>query len=272
MGGRGSKSGSAPGPSIGGAGGGLMPNNQSSQNSPNNVANQPATPQNTPVTPGGVTALAQMSDDQLATLINQSKRVQMPNHLSDVYMSRSVDQTQKFVYAAGLNEKPTVLDTADFNKYLSDNNIPRSQLLARSTGGADFTVAGTQMRMTPQQVSLQLKDSSLTYVGGKRGGQVHGAGTYFDQNGGRPTGYSSSNGVTIIAALSKKARVIDESRLMSQSQRWARSHPRAAAAIGPYTRQNQSIYALAQGYNVIQFGSYHNVIERSALVIRRQDY
>ena len=194
----------------------------------------------------------------------------MPNHLSDVYVSRSVDQTQKFVYAAGLNEKPTVLDTADFNKYLSDNNIPRSQVLARSTGGADFTVGGTRIQLTPQQVSLQLKDSALTYVGGKRGGQVHGAGTYFDQNGGRPTGYSG--GTTIIAALSPKARVIDESTLMSRSRSWARSHPKAAAAIGAYTRQNQSIYALAQGYNVITYGSYHNVIERSALVVRRQDY
>lgn len=264
MGGRGSSSSTGAGTAIGGGGGagGLFFNN--AQQNPN-IANQPPTANNTPVVPNAVGTLSQMSDDQMATLINQSKNVDMPNHLSDVS-----DKTQKFVYAAGINEKPTVLDDASFNQYLQQNNIPRSQILARSVNGATYVVNGTRMKLSPTQVTSMIKDSELTYVGGKKGGMLHGAGTYFDMNGGRNTGYAG--GATVIGVLSPNARVIkDGSQLDSAVRSFQRTHPKAASAIGSYNNSTKSIYALCMGYNVIEDYGYHNVIDRSALVLRQSD-
>ena len=190
----------------------------------------------------------------------------MPNHLKD-----ASDATQKFVYAAGVNEKPLVLDDADFDKFRRDNNIPKSQVMARSTNGASYTVNGTTINLTPKQTTDLIKYGSLTYVGGKHGGQVYGAGTYFDMNGGHNTGYAG--GTTMVAVLNPKtAKPISRSTLRSQTARWSQSHPQFASAVGPFSGSTMSIYALAQGYNVItDGGSYHNVIDRSAIVIKKND-
>jgi hypothetical protein len=119
-----------------------------------------------------------------------------------------------------------------------------------------------------------MKDGDLNYIGGKHGGQVYGAGTYLDKNGGKPTGYGRGNSQTMIAVLSNKAKPITKSQLQTQTQQWIQSHPKFAKAVGSFNNSNASIYALAQGYNVItdSFGSYHNVIDRSALVIRKENY
>lgn len=233
-------------------------------------ANQTPTPQNTPVQPGALTALSQMTDDQLAQLVNASKNAITPNHLSDVD-----DQTQKFVYQAGLNELPQVMDAAAFNQFLSDNNIDQSQLLARSVNPISFSAMGTNFTYTAQQVADMMMYSRYNYIGGKVGGQKIGAGTYFDQNGGRATGYGQH---TTVAALNPAtARVINSSQLRSAAQTFARTHPKFARAVGGYvdsgtkwTNNNMSIWALAMGYNVITDGyGYHNVIDRSALVYRK---
>ena len=266
MGGRGAKSsaGAGGGGGTGGAGGGLGINAGGN----GNIANQAPSPQNTPVVPNGINVLSGMSDQQLAALYNASRSVDMPNHLKDVS-----DATQKFVYAAGLNEKPLVLDDAAFAKYMKDNGIRQSDVLARSTGGANYTVNGTTIRLSAQQVTDLTKYGELNYVGGKHGGQVYGAGTYFDRNGGKPTGYASG-GQTMIGVLSKNAKTISKSQLQSQTAQWARSHPQFAKAVGSFSNSNASIYALAQGYNVITdgYGGYHNVIDRSALVLKAKNY
>lgn len=230
-----------------------------------NVANQAPTPQNTPVVPNAATALSQMTDDQLTNLYNQSRNVDMPNHLNDV-----ADKTQKFVYMAGVNGKPQVLDRQSFDQYMKNNNIPRSQIMARTTGGANYTVNGTNIRLSDNQVCDLIKYGDLNYVGGKHGGQLYGGGTYFDMNGGRPTGYNGR--ATMLAVLSPSARTIDKYQLASQTSRWARSHPKFAKAVGSFNNSNASIYALAQGYNVITGGSYHNVIDRTAIVMRAENY
>lgn len=257
MGGRGSRS-AGQAQQTGAGGGAPSPQQQS-------IANQAPSPANTPVVPDAIGRLSQMSDDQLAQLVVNSRSVDMPNHLSDVD-----DATQKFVYAAGLNEKPQVLDTAAFNQYMAQNNIPQSQVLARSVNGANYTVNGTTIRLQPSQVTAMIKDGSLNYIGGKYGGQVHGAGTYFDMNGGRPTGYGG--GATALAVLSKNARVVNESRLPAMAQTFAQNNPKFARAVGRYSNRTESIYALAMGYNVIRAGSYHNVLDRAALVMRADDY
>ena len=267
MGGRGASSSSAGGRGGGGGfaagGGGFAVGGGGNSN----IANQAPDPSNTPVVPNAVTVLTQMTDQQLTQLYNQSRNVDMPNHLKDVS-----DETQKFVFSAGLNEKPLVLDDAGFAKYLKDNNIPQSDVLARSTSGANYTVNGTTITLSPKQVTDLTKYGDLNYIGGKHGGMVYGAGTYFDKNGGKPTGYS--NGATMIGVLSKNAKPISKSQLKTRTDQWSKTHPQFAKAVGPFSMRNASIYALAQGYNVITdgMGSYHNVIDRSAIVLKANNY
>ena len=150
MGGRGAAS-TAVKQAIGGGGLGINVATGGSGNL-NNVANQAPSPQNTPVVPNATTVLSQMTDQQLTQLYNQSRTVDMPNHLSDVS-----DATQRFVFTAGLNEKPQVLDDAAFAKYLKDNNIPQRDVLARSVSGASYTVNGTNIRLSPTQVTDKSK-------------------------------------------------------------------------------------------------------------------
>ena len=263
MGGRGASS-TAIKQAIGGGGGGGV---TVAGGTLNNVANQAPSAQNTPVVPNAVTVLSQMTDQQLTQLYNQSRTVDMPNHLKDVS-----DATQKFVFTAGLNEKPQVLDDAAFAQYLKDNNIPQRDVLARSTGGAGYTVNGTTINLSPTQVTDLTKYGDLNYIGGKHGGQVYGAGTYFARNGGVPTGYS--NGATMIGVLSKNAKPISRSQLQTRTARWVQSHPQFANAVGRFSSSTMSIYALAQGFNVITDGAndYHNVIDRSAIVLKAKNY
>ena len=233
------------------------------------VQNQTPNAQNTPVTPNALQALQNMSDSQLAALVMASKNAQLPNFLNDV-----ADQTQRFVFQAGLNEKPMVLDSTSFNQFMQDNGISQGEILSRSVNPVQYTNQdNTKISLSGQQIIQIMQDSRFNYIGGKRGGQVYGAGTYFDMNGGRNTGYG---GTTVNAVLNPATtRAIDESTLYKQAATWAQSHPQSARAIGRINNSNQSIYALAMGYNVITEydpkykSGYHNVIDRSALVYKK---
>lgn len=238
-----------------------------------NVANQAPNAQNTPVTPGAVTALSQMSDDQLAQLFNNSKNIQMPNQLAD-----ASDVTQKFVFTAGLNELPTVLDAKAFNQFMSDNGLTSADILSRSVGAINYTNAsGTRISMTAQDCADMIMYSKFNYIGGKHGGQAYGAGTYFDHVNGHSTGYGGSRAKTMNAVLNPKtARVIDLNTLIVKAKSFDVSHPKFARATGGvktgWSGNNISVYALAMGYNAISDSSrndgYINVIDRSALVYK----
>ena len=113
----------------------------------------------------------------------------MPNHLKD-----SPSFTQEFVYNIGLNGQPNVVDSAGFNKFLSDNNISSGQVMARMTGGGTYkTTAGTSRRLSPDQIVQMWATDPYNYIGGKHGGQALGAGAYFDMNGGHNTGRSEEH-------------------------------------------------------------------------------
>ena len=203
--------------------------------------------------------IASMTDDQLAQTVIASRTVDMPNFLNDV-----PDQTQKFVYQVGLNGAPQVMDQQQFNQFMQQNNIPQSQVMSRSVNGNGPYSA--------QQINDMFRYSELTYIGGKQGGQMSGAGTYFDMNGGGRTGYG---GATMQAVYNPAtARVIDYHALQRQAAAFANSHPKFASAVGQFTNGrngNASIYALAMGYNAISGGpvsrSYQNIIDRSAVVV-----
>ena len=232
------------------------------------TANQTPNDQNTPVQPGAVTALSQMTDDELESLVNASKNVIMPNHLADVD-----DVTQKFVYQAGLNAQPQVLDAAEFQQFMKDNGISQNEILARSVNPITVTVpGGVQLRYTAQNITDMMMYSKFNYIGGKHGGQAYGAGTYFAQTGGGNTGYG---GYTVNAVLNPATtRMISLHQLQSRARTFAQTHPKFSRAIGGYRHDNVSVWALVMGYNVISDGStgrgaYRNVIDRSALVYRK---
>lgn len=245
------------------------------------IPNQVPTQQNTPVQPQAVITLQAMDDDALAQLAKISKTVSMPNFLAD-----ADDPTQKFVFAAGLNEKPMVLDDNAFYQYMKDNNISNNQILARNVTGFTYTNQGNNdVTLTADQITDMMKYSRLNYIGGKHGGQAYGAGAYFDMNGGKSTGYAGASGgklgkATTIAVLNPKTtRAIDLNNLEIKARTFAANHPKFAAQVGQPTSygrgNNISIYALAMGYNVItdsaNYPSYHNVIDRSALVYRKSN-
>ena len=236
-----------------------------------NPQQQPANlqPGNSTQTLGQATAtlatVMNMSDDQLAAAIRASRSVDMPNFIND-----RPDATQKFVYQVGLNGLPTLLDRNAFQQWMQQNGVKQSDLLARSVRDGQYAVNG--MRMPAKLILDLIKRSSLSYIGGKIGNNASGSGTYLDKNGGVNTGYGS--GATMVAALNPATARPVHWRALGRmaSTTFARSHPKTAAMLGSFDKNNASIYALAMGYNVITGGpvssTYHNVIDRSALVIR----
>lgn len=191
----------------------------------------------------------------------------MPNHLKD-----APSFTQKFVYTIGLNGQPNVVDSAGFNKFLSDNHISGGQVMARMTGGGTYkTTAGTSRRLSPDQIVQMWATDPYNYIGGKHGGQAYGAGAYFDMNGGRNTGYGGGNASKIKAALDpSKARVITDHQLSTKYSKWAKTHQQSAQVINRMNHGDQlSMMALVTGYNVIKssYSGYHNVIDREAVTI-----
>ena len=268
MGGRGSKSGLLRAPRL------TLPQQQQPQPQVQPLQ-PPQPPQPQPdLTPGSdlqtatqatatLAQIASMTDDQLAQAVIDSRSVDMPNFLNDI-----PDQTQKFVYQVGLNGAPQVMDQQQFDQFLQQNNIPRSQIMSRSVSGNGPYSA--------QQITDMFRYSELTYIGGKQGGQASGAGTYFDMNGGGNTGYGYGRTSATMQAVYNPAtaRVIDFHRLQSQARSFAASHPKFAAAVGSFRaggNGNASIYALAMGYNAISGGpvssTYQNIIDRSAVVV-----
>ena len=213
-----------------------------------------------------------MSDDELANALKASRNVQMPNHIADIS-----DNTQNFTYANKLNAKPTVLSDSDFDNFLKQNGISDSQILIREVNGATFSSGGIRYNLTANDITDMFKTSDINYIGGKRGGQAYGAGTYFGMEGRNgSTGYAS--GATMMAVLNPKtARVISRGNIDRQWNSFISSRPKLASSASRLRSNDYSIKALLMGYNVVTSaynnssnsrGDYYNVIDRSAVVVR----
>ena len=281
MGGRGTSSGSR---SISGNVFRTFPRNKAAS-APQPQAPQPAPPQQQvqpaptqmPLPPAprqtSLDQLSKMNDNQVLSILKTAERVDLPNHLKDKY-----DPTQQLVYTIGLNAPPQVMDKKSFDAFRHANNIPSSQIMTREVNGGKFkTTAGTSRNLTSQQVAQMWTSDPYNYIGGKHGGQAIGAGAYFDMNGGRSSGYAR-NGTSTYAILNPNtAKVISHTALMSKAKVWAQSHPQANAQLQKMARKSQasfgnaqmSLYATVMGYNVIRGNSYHNVIDRSAVIVRQ---
>ena len=274
MGGRGSSSGIGLGLGLGGGGAAIPTPGNAQQQGP--LGNQGPQVNGTPV---GLDQFSQMTDAQLAQFVDDALAgvSNMPSQLADI-----PDITQAFVWHTQYNAMPTVLDDVAFAQFMKANGITTSQILSRSVNQASYTNQnGASVVLTPQQLAAMYQYSAYNYIGGKVGGQVYGAGTYFDMNGGGNTGYAS--GGTFNAVLNPgTARVIDHATLQTRMSSFDRSHPkfaqalrRAASALksqpsksGRTSRNSvDSVYAMVLGYNVIRDGTYYNVIGREATVV-----
>lgn len=213
-----------------------------------------------------------MTDDELVNALKKSKNVDMPNHIADVS-----DSTQKFTYANQLNAKPTVLSDSDFDNFLKQNGISDREILIREVDGVSFTSNNVRYSYTANDITDMFKTSDINYIGGKRGGQAYGAGTYFGMEGRYgSTGYAS--GATMMAVLNPKtARVISKNNIDTQWNKFISNKPKLASSASRLNYRDYSIKALMMGYNVIvsgggnsshSLGSYYNVIDRSAVVVR----
>lgn len=188
------------------------------------------------------------------------------------------NKLERQMFEAGLNEKPQVLDNAQFSQFMKDNNLSTSDLISRDINPITYkNNSGTNVKMTADDVADMMMYSRYNYIGGKVNGQALGAGTYFDHVNGGSTGYGGRNSKTVVGVLNPAtARPISSRNLASQAQQFAQTHPQFAKAVGAYNtsfsggKNNMSIYALAMGYNVIMdSGGYTNVIDRSAIVYRK---
>ena len=227
---------------------------------------------------------ANMTDDEMLKAVNDSIGVDMPNHLNDV----KGNATQQFVFANGLNAKPTVLSDSDFDNYLKQNNISEGEIMLREVNPVTFTSNNVRYSYTPQDVTDMFKMSDINYIGGKQGGHAMGFGTYFAQGGynGRNhiTGYGSgSDGVghkTMMGVLDKsKARAINYNSIDSKFRQFGTTHNKVYNKVNKMMGDTRAIKALLMGYNVITQASgnnllkggtdcYYNVIDRSAMVMR----
>lgn len=215
-----------------------------------------------------VSAFKQMSDDQLAQIITQSQGVDLPNQLNDVH-----NEMQKFTYYAGLNTKPMVLDDASFNQYMKDNGISTNEIISRDVNPASYKLpSGASAPLSARQVADMYMYSDSHYIGGKKGGSVHGYGGYFAVTGGGSTGYGGNNSVTMKAVFSKNAKLISESSISSKWSSFANTHPKADKAIRSIRNYSsrRNMQAILMGYNVVKCSnSYRVVLDRSAVVFHQ---
>lgn len=253
--------------------------------------------------PATATAIASMTDEELAELVRKSRSIRLPRFLND-----GENITQRFVYTARLNSKPIVLHKEQFQKFLHDNNIPKKQIMVRRLQANGISA---------KEIANIFKYNSYNYIGGKYGGTGIGCGTYFLMNGGAESIYgpwysfrskfngkynihipgsrvssylkdrgtnakSFDPGATIFAVYNPStARIIGYDELCEKAIEFQNSHPLFAKEIGPMhgfflspQDDNISIYALAMGYNAIQ-NSYkpyeHQIIDRSAVVCQVEE-
>lgn len=145
------------------------------------------------------------------------------------------------------------------------------------TGGQRQSVTGYQvMNQPPQIVNTQAQVTS--------GNNAAFADTddrdYHQLVGGR--NYFQNQNMTIdqqIATMNYLSPDTESGSLYTQTRAFIRSHPKFAAAVGPFHNSTMAIYALAQGYNVItddpagsyRRNTYFNVLQRDALVIRQSN-
>lgn len=201
---------------------------------------------------GGSHTLAEiqaMTDAEYDAYLDTLGSVDMPNFLAD-------NDFQRFVYDAGVNDRPQVVDQATFDA------LPGTTMYRTVNSVYD---RATDVGMSADQIAAQTMQSSLSRIGNG----VYGDGFYFADSASASHMYGSRRGdvkrtAVMQAKLSPTANVVSYSQIMAQYMRDPSSSKRG---IG--SNSGLSMFALRKGYNVIDVGrnGYYNVLDRSALVM-----
>lgn len=199
-----------------------------------------------------------LSDDEKADAMNQMLKNDLPNFLDD-------SATQRLQYYADVDGLPTIVSDSALDK-MSGMNLFRTV--------RDEYDSRSDVAYSAKQIYNQIAKGIYTRVSGK-GGSAHGKGLYFADSYGASTIYGSGNAnkdLTMRAKYNSNARPISETR--------ARNGLRNAMASGSKIGQEYSkiynsrgsqdaisVWAINNGYNVIDAGSYQVVLDRRALSI-----
>lgn len=212
--------------------------------------------------PKTVAEIQSMTDTEFEKYANSIKGIDMPVHFDSA-------DTQKFIYAMGLNGKPEVVDQTTFSK-MSGTTMYRTV--------NEFYDKSTDVYMSAPQIHNQLMKSAYNRIGAG----TYGDGFYFADNFRGSASYGNTKGnvqktAIISMKLNKNAKVIDYSTLNRMLSKESASVRNAIGGLKDMYDQRKggdgaiSIYALRKGYNVIHNGSsYYNVIDRSAMTILNQ--
>ena len=201
-------------------------------------------------------AFKQMTDDQKADVIMQSKNTQVPVFLAQ-------NDLQKVLYGLKLNDKPTLVDDSVLD------TMPGTDLYRTINATNDNA---NRIKYTAMDVASQTIKGSVTRVS-DTGGSVHGRGIYFADSYRGSTVYgntrNSINQTAVVRVkLSPTAKVISTSAAASGLSREINSGSKLGKALSKIGRQDQTaVWALAKGYDaMVASNGYHVVINRAALI------
>ena len=201
----------------------------------------------------------QMSDDQKADMIDTLANQDIPAHLAN-------NAFQKFIYNSQMNDKPQLVDDATLDSmngteiFRTVNNVYDSR---------------NDLGYSAKEIAKQVQTGSITRVS-DNGGSVYGRGIYFADNYNDSKMYGNTSGnlsktAVMRAKLNSNAKVISYSNASSGVTKEIKSGSKLGKALSKVDSASQvSLYALSQGYNVIDNGrSYLNVLNRNAITMSK---
>ena len=200
-----------------------------------------------------------MSDDEKADMIDSLSNKDIPSHLAN-------NAFQKFIYNSQMNDKPQLVDDSVLDSmngteiFRTVNNVYDSK---------------NDLGYSATEIAKQVQTGSITRVS-DNGGSVYGRGIYFANDYRESAMYGNTSGnikktAVMRAKLNSNAKVITYNNAVSGVQKEIASGSKLGKALSKADSASQaSLYALSQGYNVIDNGrNYLNVLNRNAITMSK---
>ncbi len=248
MGGRGGGS--------GGGGGAFLTNAQINQIAAK-IAAQQQTPQpKQTVEEGMFSKFMSSTDDQKAAMIDTLRHEDVPAFLAN-------NDFQRLTYSIGGDDKPTLVSDAKL-KTMSGTEIYRTVNSVRDTKNG--------ITYSADMIAAQVQKGSVTRVS-DTGGSFYGRGIYFADNYRDSIAYGNVSGkvsstAVIKGKITSSAKVVSYSKATSMLRAEINSGSKLGKAISKCDSASQvSIYAYSKGYDVIQSGTYMNVLSRKNIAV-----
>lgn len=224
------------------------------------VDDQADTTQQAPAQSSVYQDFATMTDQQKADAVKNALKSSVPDHLNNN------SDFQKLTYNLNMNDKPQLVDDATLNSMNGTECFRTVDSVYNRQADISFTAP---------QIAAQTMAGRYTRCSSD-GQACYGDGIYFAKSRSASTPYGSTRGdvnktCVMRAKLNSNAKVISYSSATNGMYREMRS----GSEFGKQLRRCKSesavsIYALANGYNVIDNGmGYLNVLNRGALTMSK---